>query len=380
MTTPIVDAHVHLWDPARGDYGWLTPAMPGLYRRVDQHELRVVLTRAGVHGAVLVQAAPTVAESDYLLSIAEQTPWVLGVVGWLDFDEAQVEEAIARRASQPKFVGVRPMLQDIADADWILDPRRAAALRALAKSGLVFDALIRRVHMARIRQIALRYPNLSIVIDHAAKPSIQDNVDPAWRQALQELAACSNVVCKLSGLLTELVPGADRASVLGCARTVLQVFGPSRVLWGSDWPVLTEAATYDDWYALTREVLGPLSETERQAVLGGNAMRVYRLKLKVAVAALLLHPDDNILVCCRTVRAGERVRVSPNEEVEVLQEVELGHKLARRSLSAGEKVIKYGAPIGSTRVAVSAGEWVHLHNMKSDYISAHTRTTYAGGT
>jgi L-fuconolactonase len=369
----VIDAHVHLWDPERGDYGWLTPTLPQLFRRIDEQELRTHLTSAGVGGAILVQAAPTAAESDYLLSIAERTSWVRGVVGWVDFDALDVEQQIAQRARQPKFVGVRPMLQDMGDADWILDPGRGRALKALASHGLVFDALIKPLHLSRIEKIARRHPDLSIVIDHAAKPTIGHTVDRAWREGLRALAACPNVVCKLSGLLTEVVPGVEPTKVLDCAEVVLDLFGPSRVIWGSDWPVLTLVSSYEQWYALTQRALSSLSATERSAVTGDNAARVYRMKINQAAPAMLLHSDDNVLVCCRAVRAGERFHINPNEEVHVLQDTDLGHKLARRALSAGEKVIKYGAPIGSITAAVQAGGWIHLHNMKSDYISAHTR-------
>ncbi|WP_129645294.1 amidohydrolase family protein [Peristeroidobacter agariperforans] len=369
----IIDAHVHLWDPARGDYGWLTPALPTLYRRIDPQELHEQLTRAGVHGAVLVQAAPTEAESDYLLSIAERTPWVRGVVGWVDFDAPDIEQRIAARARQAKFVGVRPMLQDIEDVDWILHPSRGRALSALASHGLVFDALIKPVHMARIEQIARRHPDLSIVIDHAAKPTIGNELSPSWRESLRALASHPNVVCKLSGLLTEVAPGVEPSQVLDCAEVVLQLFGPSRVLWGSDWPVLTLASSYDQWHALTQRALSSLSVSDRNAVTGGNAVRIYRMKTPPAAPAILLHPDDNVLVCCRAVRAGERFNISESEVIHVLQDTDLGHKLARRGLSEGDKVIKYGAPIGSMKAAVLAGGWIHLHNMKSDYISAHTR-------
>lgn len=376
----IIDAHVHLWDPERGDYGWLTPALPKLYRRIDERELREQLTRAGVDAAVLVQAAPTEAESDYLLSIAERTPQIHGVIGWVDFDAPDVEQRIAKRARQAKFVGVRPMLQDIEDADWILHPSRDRALSALATHGLVFDALIKPIHMSRIEQIARRYPNLAIVIDHAAKPTIGNEVSRSWRESLRALASYPNVVCKLSGLLTERVPGTDLAKVRDFAEVILQLFGPSRVLWGSDWPVLTLASSYDQWFALTQRVLSPLSEADRNAVTGGNAARIYRMKTTLAAPAILLHPDDNVLVCCRAMRAGERFLVNESEEIHVLQDTDLGHKLARRGLSSGDKVIKYGASIGSMTAEVSAGGWIHLHNMKSDYISAHTRAARVDAT
>jgi L-fuconolactonase len=377
--TAVVDGHVHLWDPARGDYEWLTPAMTGLYRRIDRQELHALLTLARIDGVVLVQAAATAAESDYLHSIAQHTPWVFGVVGWVDFDSDEVAAAVAKRAAQEKFVGVRPMLQDIVDPDWILDSRRARALAAIEAHALVFDALIHPIHITRIVTIARRYPRLQIVVDHAAKPTIGATLDPEWQDGLRALAACPNVVCKLSGLLTQLAPGCVPEKVLECARIVLQTFGHDRVIWGSDWPVLTEAGTYQQWLALTRIALVGLSDFERGAVMGGNASRVYGLKTAVAPAVILLHPDDNVLVCCRAVSKGERLRLGDAEEIEARSDVELGHKLARRELAVGNKVIKYGTPIGSMAASVAAGEWIHLHNMKSDYIGAHTRTEQAGG-
>lgn len=376
--TAVIDAHVHLWDPARGDYSWLTSAIPELYRRFDKQDLRPLLDVAGVDGVVLVQAAPTAAESDYLLSITEHAPWIAGVVGWVDFDAREVEDEVARRAAQRKFVGVRPMLQDISDADWIVAPERARALSALASHELVFDALIRPEHMSRIEAIARRHPDLSIVIDHAAKPVIANTVDASWHDGLSALAACPNITCKLSGLLTQLEPATDRAKVLDCSRIVIETFGAARVIWGSDWPVLTLAASYDEWGALTHEALEALSASDRDAVMGGNAARIYQLELPASAPVILLHPNDNVLVCRRRVIAGERVRIGADEELRVLHDIDLGHKVARRSLSAGEKVIKYGVPIGSMTAAAPAGGWVHLHNMKSDYISVHTRTQVGG--
>ena len=369
----VIDAHVHLWDPSRGDYGWLRPELTGLYRHIDVSELRTVTSGSGVDGVVLVQAAPTVAESDYLLSIAERASWILGVVGWLDFDDDRVEEAVAKRAAREKFVGVRPMLQDLSDADWILAPNRGRALRALESNGLTFDALIRPIHLSRMETVAQRFPALSLVIDHAAKAAIGESCDYSWLSGLRSLAANENVVCKLSGLLTELIPGTSEDKVIERSLQILDLFGCSRVLWGSDWPVLTEAAAYDRWMMLTHRILGSMSASERAAVMGENAARIYKLHPRIASALILLHPDDNVLVCRRAVSIGEGALIGAGERLEILHDVELGHKVARRKLAAGEKVIKYGAPIGSMTSPVPAGGWIHLHNMQSDYISAHTR-------
>jgi L-fuconolactonase len=274
---PRIDAHLHLWDPVRGDYGWLTPEMTPLYRRFGHTDVKPLLDAANVAGAVLIQAAATAAETDYLLAIAERVPWVLGVVGWVDFDAEDVTAQIARRATHPKFVGIRPMLQDISDPLWILDPRRSRALEAMQHHRLVFDALIRPVHLDVISELAAAYPNLAIVIDHAAKPSIGKEVDSCWQSAMRRASRLSNVTCKISGLMTELAPGTDTAMIAPHVETLLELFEPGRLIWGSDWPVLTAAATYAEWFHVSQLCLAQLGRDALEDVMGGNAMRTYRV-------------------------------------------------------------------------------------------------------
>jgi L-fuconolactonase len=272
-----IDAHLHLWDPARGDYSWLKPQMTRLYRRFDAHDAKPLLDAADVEGVILVQAAPTAAETDYLLEIAQSVPWVLGVVGWVDFDADDAIEAISRRSRHPKLVGLRPMLQDIPDPEWILDPRRAGCLRAMERHGLVLDALVRTSHLRAITQLAAAYPQLAIVIDHAAKPAVGASIDPSWADAMQRVSKLGNVGCKLSGLLTELTPGTDPSSIVQHAELLLAMFRPDRLLWGSDWPVLTAAATYTEWLDLTQRSLSRLDSPDLHAVMGLNALRIYGL-------------------------------------------------------------------------------------------------------
>jgi L-fuconolactonase len=270
-----VDAHLHLWDPIRGDYGWLTPQLTPLYRRFAHSDVKPLLDAADIRGAVLIQAAPTAAETDYLLAIADSVPWVLGVVGWVDFDADDAVDVIARRSAHPKFVGIRPMLQDLADPLWILNPRRSRALEAMERHRIVFDALIRPLHLGAIAQLAAIHPKLKIVIDHAAKPSIGMTVDQAWQSAMERITQFANVTCKISGLVTELAPGLEATMIAPYVKTLVRLFAHERLIWGSDWPVLTTSATYAEWVSLSHDCLSQLDPGGLQAVMGGNAMRTY---------------------------------------------------------------------------------------------------------
>ena len=274
----IVDAHQHFWNPARGDYGWLTPDLP-VCRIYGPDDLEPLMRAAGVEATVLVQAAPTVAETDYILDIARCTPWVLGVVGWIDLGAPDAVEQMWTRARDPLFVGVRPMLQDIAERDWILRPELNAVLAQVAAQELVFDALVLSDQVGVIDELAARHPNLAIVLDHGAKPRLGDVAAmAAWEADIRRLAERPNVSCKLSGLLTELPAGADVAHLKRAAVMVLDAFGAERVLWGSDWPVLTLAGDYGGWRALAQEIVAAHAPHALDAVMGGNALRLYGRK------------------------------------------------------------------------------------------------------
>ena len=273
----IVDSHFHCWQPSRGDYGWLTPALAPLYRDVRVEDWLAQARPLGVEAGVLVQAAPTLAETQFLLDRAEAHPAVLGVVGWVDLLAPDAPAQIARLASFPKLKALRPMLQDIADPGWILNPALGAAFEAMVAHGLVFDALVKPMHLPRILTLAQRHPDLVIVIDHGAKPDIANALWQPWADDLARIAAQTAAVCKLSGLLTEAgaAPAPDAAR--RWAQHVLACFGPQRVLWGSDWPVLELASDYAAWWNEVQALLVDSSAAERAAVLGGNAARVYRL-------------------------------------------------------------------------------------------------------
>ena len=271
----MIDAHQHFWRLARGDYGWLTPALAPIHRDFGPPDLASILARHGIERTILVQAAPTVAETEFLLAIARATPFVAGVVGWLDFEARDAPDAVARLAADPRLVGLRPMVQDIADDDWLARPSHAPVFEAMVAHGLVFDALVLPRHLPRLARVLERHPALAVVVDHGAKPRIRDREIDRWRASMTAIAAHPQAHCKLSGLVTEASPDAGLEVLAPYIDTLLDRFGPERLLWGSDWPVVELAGGYDHWRALSLAALAGLSAAERAAVLGGTAERLY---------------------------------------------------------------------------------------------------------
>jgi L-fuconolactonase len=271
-----IDAHQHFWSLARGDYGWLTPALAPIYRDFGPDDLAPLLQERGIAKTILVQAAPTFAETLHLLELAERAPFVAGVVGWIDFDAPTVASTIAKVAADHRLlVGLRPMLHDITDDDWLLRPNLAAAFDAMAERGLVFDALARPQHLSRVRKICERHPKLTVVVDHIAKPVIRERRFDPWRADIADVARCPNTVCKLSGIATEAAPDWTVEDIKSYVDHVRDVFGPQRLLWGSDWPVVNLAGGYAQWWEATTRLLEPLDSAARENILGGNAARIY---------------------------------------------------------------------------------------------------------
>jgi L-fuconolactonase len=230
---------------------------------------------ANVAATVLVQAAPTVAETRFLLDLAAATPVVAGVVGWAPFDVPDAVDQIASLAEHPLLVGLRPMVQDEPDEDWLAHPRLSAAFEAMIVHRLVFDALVLPRHLPRLARVLERHPELEVVIDHGAKPRIRDGEIRSWRADMAIIAAHPKAMCKLSGLVTEAPANAGLATFQPYIDALLELFGPERLLWGSDWPVVELAGGYARWHDLAREALGDLDPGAQAAVFGGNAERVY---------------------------------------------------------------------------------------------------------
>jgi L-fuconolactonase len=270
-----IDAHQHFWSLARGDYGWLTPALGPIHRDFGPADLAPLLAEHDIERTILVQAAPTEAETAYLLDIAARTPSVAGVVGWTDFDAPNAAERIATLATNPLLVGLRPMVQDIADDHWLARPALGPAFETMIGNGLVFDALLKPHHIAAMLMVLERHPDLACVIDHGAKPDLATGDLAGWRDGMSALAAHPRLTCKLSGLVTEAGPDWTLETLRPVVEHLLATFGPERLIFGSDWPVVTLRASYAQWFAVAEALLAGLTEMQRAAVFGGNAAKLY---------------------------------------------------------------------------------------------------------
>ena len=277
VTGRIIDSHQHYWSIGFDDYGWLEPALGDLYRDFGPEDLAPLLEATGVDRTVLVQAAPSVDETERLLRTASQERTVAGVVGWVPLHERGAERILARFARHPKFLGVRPMLQDIDDADWINSAGVQTALRALAEHRLTFDALVRPRHLRSLLRAVEAHPDLRVVIDHGAKPEIAAGGREPWASGIRALAECRRVHCKLSGLLTEAGGRGGPETLRPYVEHLLEFFGAERLMWGSDWPVLESVGTYERWYEMSHDLLDGIDEPQQKLIFGETAREFYSL-------------------------------------------------------------------------------------------------------
>lgn len=276
----MIDAHQHYWNPARGDYDWMPMDNQVLARQYAPSDLTPHLAHHGIAATVLVQAAATVQETEYMLGIADATPSIAGVVGWIDFENPADLDQLKRLANHPKFLGVRPMIQDLPDVDWMLREDVQWGFKAVTDLGLTFDALGFPQHLANFLTILKRYPDMRVVVDHCMKPQIRDHSPDNlafWADGMAKIAAETNAFCKFSALATEAKPDWTVADLRPYTDDLFKVFGPDRMMWGSDWPVCQLAATYDEWRQAALELTAHLDDAGRASVFGGTAQAFYRL-------------------------------------------------------------------------------------------------------
>ncbi|WP_306326007.1 amidohydrolase family protein [Streptomyces venezuelae] len=289
MTGPpvLVDAHHHLWDLAVRDQDWITgAALAPLRRSFTESDLRAAVEASGVTATVLVQTVTVADETPEMLAVARESDLIAGVVGWTDLTAPDVADALAALRARPggeHLVGIRHQVQSEPDPDWLLRPDVRRGLRAVADAGLAYDLVILPHQLPAATTAARELPELTFVLDHGAKPPVASGALEPWATRLRTFAALPNTAGKLSGLHTE----ADWRSwtvrdLRPYAETLLDGFGPRRLMYGSDWPVCTLAAPYGRTLATARELVAELSDTERAAVLGGTAARTYRLEAVIA--------------------------------------------------------------------------------------------------
>jgi L-fuconolactonase len=270
----LIDSHQHFWRIGHNECTWPDESLKPIYRDFLPVDLQGSLERCGIAGTVLVQSQPSILDTEWCLQLAAETPFVRAVVGWVDFAAPDAVAQIERLARQPKLRGLRPMLQNLPDDEWILDGRVAPALDAMVQLDLRFDALVYPRHLPVIAELARRHPRLQIVIDHAAKPNIAVGELEPWRSDLADVARNQSIRCKVSGLLTEAASEWRTDHLIPYVNHIRSVFGAERMMWGSDWPVLNLAADYAQWWRIANELL---PANEMATIAGETARAFYKL-------------------------------------------------------------------------------------------------------
>ena len=273
-----IDAHHHLWRYAKEEYGWISDEMGVLARDFLPEDLRRVLLASGIQGSIAVQARQTLEETSWLLSLAGEYDFIRGVVGWAPLARPEFPALIERLQEFEKLKGLRHVIQDEPDDDFMHRPDFNAGVALLKQFGLVYDILIFDRHLPAAISFVDRHPAQVFVLDHIAKPRIRDRELEPWRTKIRELARRENVYCKVSGMVTEANWKYWRpADLQPYFDVVLQAFGPKRLMTGSDWPVCLLATSYQTWFSTVEEFIRPLSSAEREMILGGVASDVYSL-------------------------------------------------------------------------------------------------------
>lgn len=274
-----IDAHQHFWKYSEAEYGWINDEMAVLKRDHLPDELQRLAAAVGIDGSVAVQARQSIAETEWLLRLASEHPFVKGVVGWVDLRSTRVDEQLARLSQDKKLRGIRHVVQSEPDDEFMMREDFLRGIGRLKHYGLVYDILIFPKHLDCAKRLVKKFPSQKFVVDHLAKPFIRKGELEPWRRQMEELGRHENVWCKLSGMVTEadwaMWTARDLAPYI---ETALEAFGPHRVMFGSDWPVCRVAAKYEEVFAAVRDCINDLGQGERDMVFGGSAAELYGLQ------------------------------------------------------------------------------------------------------
>jgi len=274
-----IDSHQHFWRYSAAEYPWMGDKLASLRRDYLPEHLAPEMGRAGLDGCVAVQAQQTLAEARWLLSLADNHAFIKGVVGWVDLQSERVEEQLAELSRHPRFVGVRHVVQDEPDDNFMLRPAFQRGIGKLRQFNLAYDILVFPKQLPAAIQLVANFPEQRFVLDHIAKPSIRDGTLTPWREQIRELAKAPNVWCKVSGMVTEAKWDGWRVEDLRpYLDVVFAAFGPERLMFGSDWPVCTLAGSYERVHRLVDDYTRTLTTEAREKFLGGNATGFYRLQ------------------------------------------------------------------------------------------------------
>jgi L-fuconolactonase len=277
-----IDAHQHFWDISRLTYPWMPSDPSPLRRNYLPSDLKPILETHRFEGSIVVQAHHSLDETRWLLELARDNEFIKGVVAWVDLTDPQVGKTLDELQRDPHFKGVRHLVHDESDPRWLLRADVLQGLAALEERGIPYDLLLRPVHLPLVPELAGKLPGLPMVIDHIAKPSIAMGIATGefdrWARLMEAVFPIPNLCCKLSGMITEAAwHNWSPSDLRPYVAHVLQGFGPNRLMYGSDWPVCLLAGTYKEVFAACTQALGPLPMDEREQILGGTAMRFYRI-------------------------------------------------------------------------------------------------------
>lgn len=273
-----LDAHQHFWNYNIRDYGWIGEEMSVIQRSFLPEDLEPILSDSGVSGCVAVQARQSLEETEWLLELADKHDFIKGVVGWVDLCSEEASSQLEKFAANPWLKGVRHVIQDEPDVKFVLREDFQRGIALLQQHDLAYDLLVSKEQLPYAVELVQKFPQQRFVIDHLAKPAIKAGISSPWKETMKAIAAYPNVYCKLSGMVTE----ADwnkwtQEDFAPYIDTVLQAFGPKRVMYGSDWPVCTVAGTYAQVFNLLQTHVQSLPEAERQLIFGDNCATFYKL-------------------------------------------------------------------------------------------------------
>src|ERR1700691_2487146 len=273
-----IDAHQHFWIYTPAEYDCIDDSMVRLRRDFLPQDLKPEMEGSNFHGSVAVQARQTLEETRWLLELAESSPWILGVVGWVDLRSPDIRAQLKVLAQNPKLVGIRHIVQSEPDPRFLLQPEFLRGISVLEEFDLAYDILIYTRHLPVAAEFVARFPRQRFVLDHLAKPPVKSGNVDSWAQGIERLAAFPNVFCKLSGLVTEADwRGWEPEQMIPFLDVAFESFGPDRLMIGSDWPVCLVAASYERAVEVVKSYVLRHKPDSQDGVLGGNAQRFWRL-------------------------------------------------------------------------------------------------------